>query len=138
MKSKFTFIGLLGLILVAAAFAADLTYTTAPQSGDSDLVLRNKGLVAMARLERGNTYANVSTNGTNNYTGPVILDRLVVGTAGATSTLTLSDVSTSATNAIATISTTNQVSLPLGVRVEGTLRAVTAGGTPANVTLSYR
>jgi len=141
MKNHFSKIVTLMVLLflaIGVVCAQELAYTTAPLSGDSDLVLRNKQAVAISRMERGNTSLNITANGTNNVAGPVVLDRVVVGTAGATSVLVLSEVTASATNAIATISTTNQASLHLNVRVAGTLRAVTTGGTPANLTLGYR
>lgn len=136
---KKLFIGALAVLSFGAIlFAADLAYTTLPQSGDSDLVIRNKQAVAIARMERGNTYTNITANGTNSVTGPVVLERLVIGTAGANSTVTLSDVTSTATNAIGTFSTTSQASLMLNVRTTGDLRAVSTSTTPANVTLSYR
>jgi hypothetical protein len=139
MKKSKIIAGFLALLSVSAVLvAADLAYDSIPQSGDSDLVIRNKQAVAMARLEFGNSYLNVTTNGTNNITGPVVLDRVVVGTAGSNSTLIVSEVTSTATNTVATITTAAQAALPLGVRVEGTLRAVAAGDAAANVTLSYR
>lgn len=138
MKSKIISGMLAVLALAAIAYAADLAYTSLPQTGDSDLIIRNKQALAITRLEFGNSNVNITGNGTNNVTGPVVLDQVVIGTAGANSTLTLSEVTASATNAIGTFSTTAQASLRLNVRVNGTLRAVTTGSTPANITLSYR
>ena len=126
----------LAIIAPHSAMAADLEYTSLPQTGDSELILRNKQAVAATRLEFGNSYLNVATTGTNNIAGPVVLDRVVVGTAGVGATLSLLDVTASGTTTIATMSTAAQASLSLGVRVSGTLRAITSG--TASVTLSYR
>jgi type II secretory pathway pseudopilin PulG len=125
-------------IVSTKAEAADLTYSSPVQTGDSALVRDNKAAAAITRLEFGNRYLNIATNGTNNISGPVVVDRVIIATAGTTSSLVLSDVTTSSTTTIATISTTSQAAIPLGIRTEGTLRAVTAGGAPADVTLSYR
>jgi hypothetical protein len=126
------------IVTLPAAHAQDLTYSNRIQTGDSGLVRDNKARVAMTRLEYGNSALNITNNATNNVTNAVVLDRVVVGTAGATSAVVVSDVTASATNVITTIGTTNQIVWPLGVRLSGTLRAVTTGGTPANVTVIYR
>jgi F0F1-type ATP synthase membrane subunit c/vacuolar-type H+-ATPase subunit K len=123
---------------LSTAQAQDLTYSTRIQTGDSALVRDNKANVAITRLEFGNSALNITANGTNNITNSAVVERLVVGTAGATSAVVISDVAGGATNVIATIGTTNQNTFSLGVRISGVLRAVTTGGTPANVTLIYR
>jgi hypothetical protein len=126
------------ILSLAGVQAQDLTYTNRIQAGDSSLVRDNKARVSMNRLEFGNSALNITNAATNNITNAVVLDRVVVGTAGTGSTLVLSDVTASATNVIATLTTTAQTQLMFGVRLSGTLRAVTAGGTNANVTLIYR
>lgn len=126
------------ILSLAGVQAQDLTYTNRIQTGDSSLVRENKARVSMNRLEFGNSALNITNAATNNITNAVVLDRVVVGTAGTGSTLVLSDVTASATNVIATLTTTAQTQLMFGVRLSGTLRAVTAGGTNANVTLIYR
>jgi len=139
MKPKILIAILVMAVMSAALYAADLAYNALPQQGDSDLVIQNKQAVAITRMEFGNSYTNITAAGTNSLTGPLVLDRLVVGTAGATnSTLTLSDVTSGATNTIGTFTTASQVSIPIGIRVQGNLRAVAAGSPAANLTLSYR
>lgn len=122
----------------APALAQDLTYSNRIQAGDSSLVRENKARVSINRLEFGNSALNITNAATNNITNAVVLERVVVGSAGTGSTLVLSDVTASATNVIATLTTTAQTQLMFGVRLSGTLRAVTAGGTNANLTLIYR
>lgn len=145
-KTGFSIVELLVAIVVLAvvggglytAFAADLTYPDTVQSGDSQLIRDNKQAVAITRLEYGNAFLNTASNGTNNISGPLTLDKVIIATGGTASTLTLTEVTASATNNIAVFSSVAQASLPVNLRISGTLRAVTAGDAPANVVLSYR
>lgn len=147
-KTGFSIIELLVVVAVLAifcaiianqAFAADLTYSSRVQTGDTPTVIGNKSATAISRLEFGNNWTNITANGTNSLGAGVTLDRVQVNTSGTTSTLVLREVtSAGATNVIATASTTAQGTLDYGIRVTGTLQAVSAGGAAHNVTISYR
>lgn len=138
MKSKFL-AGLILLSILAVAFAADLTYTTlVPQTGDSELVMRNKQAVAIGQIGQGCSYTRLATAATNAIATNVVLERVIVNTSGNVSTLTLYDVSSTATNTIAVATTTAQTTLHYGIRVPNTLRVAATGTTNADLTFVYR
>lgn len=87
-------------------------------------------------ISTGATYSYISSTGTTAITSANILDRILIGTAGtADSSITLKD----GTNAFATVSTSAQASLPLGVTVTtGSLSVISSGTTGAKLTVSYR
>lgn len=120
------------IVAPATASAGDLSYATlTPQTGDSDLVMKNKSTLAAAPKLN----ANITATGTTSVAA-VVLDRVIVNTAGsADSKVVLTD----GTAAIASVSTSSQVALNYGVALtSGSLKAVTTGTTAANVTVTYR
>lgn len=133
-RLTFTLLALTSL----AALAGDLTYSSRIQDEDSDLVIAHKAAVSQNRLEHGNSYLNLTTSGTTTLAGPLTLDRVIVATGGTASSVVLTEVSGTTSTLIATIATTTPNTFTLGLRVTGTLRAVTTGAAPANLTLSYR
>jgi hypothetical protein len=122
---------LVALLWTPKARAADLSYSTlTPQTGDTDLQIAHKGAIATApRL-----WTNLTTSGTFTVAAAT-LDRVIVGTSGTTSQVVLKD----GTNTIATATTTTQIALPFSLALSsGTLTAITTGGAPANLTITYR
>lgn len=71
MKTQTKLFGLLALVAIAGAvFAADLEYSPlAPQTGDSDLVIRNKQAVATAQIAASIEAAIAGSGGAVTGTG---------------------------------------------------------------------
>jgi len=142
MKSKII-TGIFAVLSISAVlFAADLTYTTVPQTGDSDLVIRNKQAVAVTKLAAENGFLYIAASGTNAAvtnsvsTNSVILDRLVINAAGAAaSTITLK----TGTNTVSVVSgASGPVALPYNLRLPSGLSVVTAGTNAPALTVGYR
>lgn len=122
------------LLLTGLAPAADLTYTTLPKDTDSELVIAHKVAAAAAS---GNSFANITTNTTTVVkTGSGVLDRIVIGTAGTSSVITVYDNTAASGTKIGTVSGDAQAVLVFGVRFATGLTIVTTGAP--NVTVSYR
>ena len=68
---------------------------------------------------------------------PGTLGRVTVNTAGAGSAVTIYNSLTGTGAKLATISTAAQVSLDFNMAASIGITAVTAGGTPADITISY-
>jgi hypothetical protein len=121
------------LSLAPAAFAADLTYTALPGTGDSELVLQHKNLVASA----SNKYSNVTTATTTVVkSGSGILERIIINTGASTSTITVYDNTAGSGTKIATAATTAQGVLIYGCRFGTGLTVITS--STADITVVYR
>lgn len=124
------------VILVAiapAALAADLTYTTLPQTSDSALVIANKATVAPA----SNTFTYISTATTTAVkSGSGILEKIIVSTVGSSSTATIYDNTAGSGTVIGVINTDSLGTYNYGGRFATGLTIVTVG-TP-KITVVYR
>jgi hypothetical protein len=143
-KSTFQLFSLLLIVAFLAAFlsvptpapAADLTYSTPLQTGDSELEISHKHAAAVVN---GNSYANITSSTTTVVkSGSGVLDRIVVNTAGSTHVLTIYDNTAGSGTKIGTASANAQGTLHFNVRFATGLTIVSSGGTPADVTVSYR
>ena len=86
----------------------------------------------------GVNYTYISTATTVNIGGNnTELVSVVVGTGQTGATVTINDKTTGATVAVISAATANSYSF-YGARIPGGLQIVTAGTTPANVTVCYR
>ncbi|MES2048870.1 MAG: hypothetical protein V4447_10745 [Pseudomonadota bacterium] len=84
------------------------------------------------------TGKNIPANGnTQVKTGPGSLSALIVNTAGVTSTVKFYDGTSAAGTLLATASTTSQADLSYGISFTTGLFVVTAGGTPADITVTF-
>jgi hypothetical protein len=129
--------GLVALLAVAAVLAADLTYTTLPQTTDSALVLANKQSAALTGAS--NKFSNITTATTTTVkSGSGVLERIVVNTAGAGSTFVIYDNTAGSGTKIASGTSATQISLMYNVRFSTGLTIVTASGTPADITVIYK
>jgi len=129
------------LAMVGILGAATLSYSPlVPQTGDSALVISNKAAVAQARLAAGNSFLNVTTAATTVVKASAgVLERICVNTVGAGSTITLYDNASAASGTkIGTLTSAIQGSLTYNVAFSNGLVAVTASGTPADITFVYR
>lgn len=72
------------------------------------------------------------------FAGPGIFHGITVGTPGVTSSAVIYDSTTGSGTVIATVDTTSAVSLVFDAHLETGLTVVTAGGTPADITITYR
>lgn len=128
------------LACIATVMAGTLSYTTPlPQTGDSALVIANKVAVGQAALANGNSYSNITTAATTTVkSGAGVLDRLVINTGGTGSTATIYDNTAASGTKIATLTTATQGTILYNVRFGTGLTVVTASGTPADLTVSYR
>lgn len=125
--------GFVALFAVAAVIAADLKYTTLPQDNDSALVLANKLAVSAS----SNKSSNISTATTTVVkSGSGIIERILIGTAVAATTVVVYDNTAASGTKITTASTTAQGNLVLGCRFATGLTIVTDG--TANITIIYR
>lgn len=142
MKSKII-TGILAVLSIGAVvFAADLAYTTAPQTGDSDLIIRNKQAVAAVKLAAGDSYLHIVNSTTNAAvtnsvsTNAVVLGRVVINAAGdGNSTITLKTGNAT----IAVVSgASGPVSLPYNINLPSGLSVVTGGTNAPDLTVGYR
>lgn len=133
MKSKLL-VPLLALVaIVGAVVAADLTYTTLPQDTDSALVLANKA----ATREESNKFSYISTATTTAVkSGSGVLEKIVVSTAGSSSTATIYDNTAGSGTVVGVINTDALGSYDYGGRFATGLTIVTVG-TP-KITVVYR
>lgn len=99
-----------------------------------------QGPIAVLSNEAGSFPKNYVANNSGSliFTGIGVADSIIVGTPGVTSTITLYDGLTTAGTNLGVFATTAEVSLALLIRIQVGLFAVLAGGTPANVTVTYR
>lgn len=125
------------LALAGLVEAARMTHTSpAPDTGDTPLVLANKVAVAQTG---SNSFTNITTATTTAVkSGAGIIDRIIVNTAGAGSTLTLYDNTAASGTKIGTFTTAAQASLTINCAFATGLTAVTASGTAADITVIYR
>jgi|ERR1700747_3197496 len=99
---------------------------------------QNQGAGSIPVYESGLAYKNITTaQSAAVKSTPGTLGAVTVNTAGAGSTLTLYDSLTASGTKIATISTAAQTYLPFDCVTTIGLFAVTAGGTPADITITY-
>jgi hypothetical protein len=155
MKNKsflFVLCAVLGMLGILSA--ATLSYSpAAPQTGDSALVIGNKQAVAstttaaqttlaaaaLAVQNAGGSYANITTATTTTVkTGAGVLLGVIVNSAGAGSTITLYANTAGSGTKIATLTSAAQTSLTYDLAFTTGLTAVTASGTPADITIVYR
>ncbi len=121
------------LCVAVVAWAADLTYTTLPQTTDSELVLQHKFNTQQA----SNLYSNITTATTTAVkSGSGVIERIVVNTVGSSSTATVYDNTAGSGTKIATINTDSLGTYYYGARFGTGLTVVTVG-TP-NLTVIYR
>ncbi len=127
-------------VLMPVLPAATLSYSPlVPQTGDSDLVIHNKAAVAQTQLAAGNSFRNITTATTTAVKASAgVLVSITVNTAGAGSTITLYDNTAASGTKIATLTSAAQTTLIYNVAFSTGLTAVTASGTPADITVSYR
>jgi hypothetical protein len=86
----------------------------------------------------GTSSKNITTNtGTLVKTGPGSLASITVGTAGTTTTATVYDGTNNTGTLLGTLTTTAQGQIPCGWPFTIGLYLVTAGGTAANLTVTY-
>jgi uncharacterized protein (AIM24 family) len=117
-----------------AARATDLTYTTPIATGDSPLVMANK---QAAVAVNGDAFHNLTGNATTTVkTGSGVLERIVINTAGTSSTITVYDNTAGSGTKIATASGNAQTVLSYNVRFATGLTIVTTGSP--DVTVGYR
>lgn len=141
MKTPFKFlcsiVAIFMVALVPCLPAASLTYSPASvQSGDSALVIANKVAVAQSGA---NSYKNITTAATTAVKATAgVLERVIVNTAGAGSTITLYDNTAGSGTKIATMTSAAQGVLSFNCSFTTGLTAVTASGTPADITIIYR
>jgi len=140
--------GILLLLVIGLAAAADLTYTTlVPQTGDDPMVIGHKQAVAQGQLAQGNLFAYIATSGTNAAvtnsvsTNSVVLDRIIVNNPGTNAAATLTLVTGTGTNAV-TVGVIGKlaspVTLPYNMRLPSGLSVVSGGTNSPDVTVSYR
>lgn len=144
MKSFRKFFVSLGLSLAVAALvslislprparAADIVYTELPQSGENELELQHKVMLAAS----SNKYSNLASAATTTVkSGSGILEKIVVNTGVASTTVTVYDNTAASGTKIATASTTAQGVLIYGCRFGTGLTVVTSGA--ADITIVYR
>jgi len=92
--------------------------------------------IASAPAGSGSTQhvVNLTTNETLPITtGPTLLESIIVGVAGVTSTIVVDDGS----SVKLTLSTTAVNVYPVNIPIATALNVTTAGGTAANITLIY-
>lgn len=84
------------------------------------------------------SFKNISTNASTQVkTGAGTLQGVIVNTPGVTSTLALYDGTSASGTPIATINTAQAFGEEFNLAFTTGLFAVTAGGTPANLTITY-
>jgi len=84
------------------------------------------------------SFKNIAANGNSQVkTGPGTLQGVIVNTLGVTSTLALYDGTSASGTPIATINTAQAFGEEFNLAFATGLFAVTAGGTPANVTITF-
>jgi hypothetical protein len=122
---------------LSIAYASRLTYTTpAPDTEDTEVVIAHKVAVAQTG---SNSFTNITTATTTAVkSGAGIIDRIIVNTAGAGSTLVLYDNTAASGTKIGTFTTAAQTSLTVNCAFATGLTAVTASGTAADITVIYR
>jgi 4-hydroxyphenylpyruvate dioxygenase-like putative hemolysin len=155
MKPNRFLLILAGLLLaIGIAAAATLTYSpAAPQTGDSALVISNKAAVAatttatqttaaasaLAVQNAGSSFANVTTATTTAVKASAgVLERIIVNTAGAGSTLTIYNNTAGSGAKVGTMTTAAQGCFEFNVNCTTGITVVSASGTPADITVVYR
>lgn len=89
--------------------------------------------------EAGDSFANITTNAdTAVKASPGVVKKLIVATAGATSSVIIYNNTTCTGAIIGTFSTLTQASIPINAAASAGICATTAGGTPANITITFR
>ena len=141
--------------------ATTLTYSPAvPQTGDQEVIISHKAAVAatttatnsatiatqtttaatkLTTLLAGNSYTHITTATTTVIkAAPGVLERIVVNTVGAGSAATIYDNATGTTTVIGVATTAIQTSLTYNINCSAGITIVTAGGTPADITVVWR
>lgn len=121
------------LISPPGAIATDLTYTTLPQDTDSALILSNKRATESASNKF--TYISTATTTAVKATSGV-LEKIIVGTVGSSSTVTIYDNTAGSGTVIGVINSDSLGTYHFGGRFGTGLTIVTVG-TP-KVTVVYR
>lgn len=146
-RNTFPFIVAAILGMIGILSAATLSYSpAAPQTGDSALVISNKAAVAatttaakLTTLEAGNSFVNITTATTTAVKASGgVLERIIVNTAGAGSTLTIYNNTAGSGAKVGTMTTAAQCSQTFNVACSTGITVVTASGTPADITVVYR
>lgn len=120
----------------ARATDTSLSYTTPIQTSDTPLVIEHKQAVAQVN---GNSYANITTATTTTVkSGAGVLDKIVVNSAGSGSTITIYDNTAGSGTKIGTATGAAQTTLTYNVHFSTGLTIVTASGSAADITVSYR
>lgn len=126
-------IAILAVAVAPCAFAADLAYTTLVQDTDSALVAANKA----AAVANSNTLLPITTATTTAVKASAgILERIVVGTVGSSSTCTVYDALSATGTPVAVINTDSLGTYHFGGRCATGITIVTVG-TP-KLTIVYR
>lgn len=99
-----------------------------------------QGPIPVLSNEAGSNAKNYTANnaGDQIFKGIGIVDSVIIGSPGVTSTVTLYDGTSASGANLGVFATTAQISLTLLIQIRTGLFAVLAGGTPANVTVTYR
>src|SRR5882672_2117301 len=99
-----------------------------------------QGSIPVLSSEAGSTPRNFIANnaGVQIFTGIGVVDSIIVGNPGTTSSITLYDGLSTAGINLGIFTTTAEISLALLMRIHVGLFAVLAGGAAANVTVTYR
>ncbi len=153
-RNSFPFIVAAILGMIGILSAATLSYSpAAPQTGDSALVISNKQAVAatttaaqttaaaaaLAVQNGGGSFANITTATTTAVKAtPGVLERIIVNTAGAGSTLTIYNNTAGSGAKVGTMTTAAQGSFEFNVACSTGITVVSASGTPADITVVYR
>lgn len=137
MKTPFKIIAVVLAVLMPSLIAAPVVYSPASiQTGDSALVISNKVAAAQSGA---NSYKNITTATTTAVKATAgVLERVIINTAGAGSTITLYDNTAGSGTKIATITSAAQTVLSFNCQFTTGLTAVTASGTAADITIVYR
>lgn len=144
MKIKSPYFIILALLaFIGILQAATLTYSpAAPQTGDTEQVINHKAAVAAtttAENTGGGSFVNITTATTTAVKASAgVIERLIVNSAGAGSTLVLYNNTAGSGAKIGTFTTAIQGSIEINAAFGTGLTAVSASGTPADITIVYR
>lgn len=128
-----TVLAIVAFAAAPCARATDITYTTLPQNGENELQLQHKVLLAAS----SNKYSNLTSAATTIVkSGSGILEKIIINTGVASTTVTVYDNTAASGTKIATAATTTQGVLTYGCRFGTGLTVVTSGA--ADITLVYR
>lgn len=122
---------------LACAFNTTPATLTSGQAGW--VQCNNAGSILVGNVEVGDSFVNITTNADTVVKASAgTVKKLLVGTAGATSSVIIYNNTTCTGAIIGTFSTLAQTSLNINAAAGTGICATTAGGTPALVTITYR